>query len=541
MDHSLLELIGGITEEYAPVASLIYGSRVAGYARTNSLYDCMAISHYPGGARYHLEKLNGVQASILEIDEELFILDVKKGALGGFVAGRMLFPYLGLKGLEYLKQKEVELKKEVIRGDIEYIIYQYGEASRGIIIDPKYFSMSHISRLSKTFPPIRYSYLNTFRSDLRDKNIAKVMPGYESAIEKLVNDRILQRESKGLSISEGFIEKIKSQSTANKVVNVVEISRKALSSYLMHGRVGLVSPELISKELGSKFKREFVLSTKSTKVEDPRSHLFLKTKTGLISIDVRGDIKEIILKIMPDSKILINPLGGVLNEVYLVHANGEKLVAKKFSDWHGFKWFTLNLVALGTKSFFVSGKARLTNEFGINHLLQRNCVNVPEIFHISISDKILVENYVDGISIVDIIKKIVNEKKHDESLFESISDVGRSIAKVHSLGIQMGDSKPENFIRNAEGKTFILDLEQAKKGGDFAWDIAVFLYFSAHYSTPYGDKMRQLTESFIRGYREQGNSENLRQAAGINYLKIFSFWAYPRSNLVVSDTLKKAT
>jgi tRNA A-37 threonylcarbamoyl transferase component Bud32 len=541
MNDSLLELIGELAEEYDPMASLIYGSRVAGYARENSLYDCMAICHYPGGARYHLEKLNGDQASILEIDEELFILDVKKGALGGFVAGRMLFPYLGLKGLEYLKQKEVELKKEVIRRDIEYIIQQYGEASRGIIIDPNYFAVSYISRLSKTFPPIRYSYLNTFRSDLRKKNIAKVMSGYDGAIEQLVNDGILHHESLGISIGEDFIDDIISRSTADKVVNVVEISRKALSSYLMHGRAGLVSPELISRELASKFKREFVLTTKNPKVKDPRIYLSLKTKTGLIPIDARGDIREIIVKIRPDSRILINPLGGVLNEVYLVHANGEKLVAKKFTDWHGFKWFTLNLVALGTKSFFVSGKARLTNEFGINHLLQRNFVNVPEIFHISISDRILVEKYVDGISVVDIIKKIVSEKKHEQSLYESISDVGRNIAKVHTLGIQLGDSKPENFIRNAEGKVFILDLEQAKKGGDFAWDIAVFLYFSAHYSTPYGDKMKQLTESFIHGYKEQGNSENLRQAAGINYLKVFSFWAFPRSNYIVSNTLKKAT
>ena len=541
MDDSLFEVIGALAEEYDPVASLIYGSRVAGYARENSLYDCMVICQYPGGARYHFERLNGDQASILEIDEELFILDVRKGALGGFVAGRILFPYFGLKGLEYLKQKEVELKKEVIRGDIEYIIQQYGEASRGIIIDPKYFAVSHISRLSKTFPPIRYSYLNTFRNDLRDRNIAKVMPGYECGIEKLVNDEILQRESKGISINEDFIDNIISRSITDKVVNVVEISKKALSSYLMHGRAGLVSPEVISRELASKFKREFDLTTKSPKMEDPRVYLSLKTKTGLIPIDARGDIREIVLKIRPNSRILINPLGGVLNEVYVVHANGEKLVAKKFTDWHGFKWFTLNLVALGTKSFLVSGKARLTNEFGINHLLQRNFVNVPEIFHISISDRILVEKYVDGISVVDIIKKIVSERKPEQSLYESISDVGRNIAKVHSLGIQLGDSKPENFIRSTEGKVFILDLEQAKKGGDFAWDIAVFLYFSAHYSTPYGDKMRQLTDSFICGYREQGNSENLIKAAGINYLKVFSFWAFPRSNFIVSDTLKKVT
>jgi tRNA A-37 threonylcarbamoyl transferase component Bud32 len=367
------------------------------------------------------------------------------------------------------------------------------------------------------------------------------MPGYDGAIEQLLNDGILHNETFGISIDEDFIDTIISRSTTDKVVNVVEISRKALSSYLMHGRAGLVSPELISKELASKFKREFVLTTKSPKLEDPRIYLSLKTKTGLIPIDTRGDIREIIVKIRPNSRILINPLGGVLNEVYLVHADSEKLVAKKFTDWHGFKWFTLNLVALGTKSFFVSGKARLTNEFGINHLLQKNYVNVPEIYHISIPDRILVEKYIDGIPVVDIIKKILTKKTPEQSLYESISAVGRNIAKVHTLGIQLGDSKPENFIRNSEGKIFILDVEQAKKSGDFAWDIAVFLYFSAHYSTPNGENMRQVTESFIHGYVEQGNLENLKQAAGINYLKVFSFWAFPRPNYIVSDTLKNAT
>jgi len=536
---SILELVCEVAEDHDLVATLLYGSRVAGYARRDSLYDCMAICDYPGGTRYHHEKLDGGEIAVLEVDTELFRLDVKKGALGEFIAGRMLFPYVGLKGASYLAENEIKFKERVVREESEDLIRQFGEASRGLVIKPEYFALSRILRKSKAYPPLRYSYLNTFCETHRHSNMAKVMPGYSAAVERLVGQRVLDRTDEGLIIRDDFVDIVLARKTKDKVVNVVEVSKKALYSYIMQGRAGLVSPELISREVASKVRRELLLTGSNLQAEDPREHLFLKTSNRLVPVDERGTIMDIVMKLRPDSKIIISPLGGALNEVYLVMADGEKLVAKKFTDWHGFKWFTLNLVTLGTKVFSVSGKARLSNEFGMIHLLKRNGVKVPEILHVNVPDKVLVEKYVEGESVADIVRKIVGQVECPEDCYKSIVQIGQSIGLIHSLGIQMGDSKPENFLREPAGAIYIIDLEQARKRGDFAWDIAEFLYYSVHYAAAQSPGVRRLVESFIDGYLEKGDVTYLRRAAGLNYLKVFSFWALPQINYTVSETLKK--
>jgi len=139
------------------------------------------------------------------------------------------------------------------------------------------------------------------------------------------------------------------------------------------------------------------------------------------------------------------------------------------------------------------------------------------------------------------LKGTVGQEACPEDYWESIVRIGQSIGMIHSLGIQMGDSKPENFLRAPTGTIYIIDLEQARKRGDFAWDIAEFLYYSAHYATTQTSNVRHLAESFISGYLEKGDPINLRKAAGLNYLKVFSFWALPQINYVVSETLRKAT
>ena len=537
----LTDFVCEVAEDHDPVATLIYGSRVAGYAREDSLYDCLAICEYPGGTRYHHERLDNVEVAVLEIDSDLFLLDVNKGALGEFVAGRLLFPYVGLKGAGYLAEREIEIKERVIKEESEDLVRQFGEASRGLVINPEYYALSRILRRSKTYPPLRYSYLNTFCKALRGRNMAKVMPGYRAATRKLADQGILEETEEGVSIRDDFIDKVLERRTKDMVVNIVEVSKKALYSYLMHGRAGLVSPELISREVASKVRRELLLTGMNLQVEDPRVHLSLRTANGLVPLDERGTVREIVFKMRPESRIVITPLGGVLNEVYRVDADGEKLVAKKFTDWHNFKWFTLNLVTIGTKLFSVSGKARLSNEFGMCHLLRRKGICVPEVLHVSLPDKILIERYIEGRSVVDIVKQILYREACPEANYEDIAKIGQSIAKIHSLGIQIGDSKPENFLRDPSGAIYIIDLEQARKGGDFAWDVAEFLYYAGHYATVPSPGIWRLAESFIAGYCGKGDSAYLKKAAGLGYLKVFSLWALPQVNYAMSEALRRVS
>ncbi|MBS7625999.1 hypothetical protein KEJ51_03005, partial [Candidatus Bathyarchaeota archaeon] len=487
MDESLIAKISDLVYKVAGdqrlTASMLYGSRVAGYARRDSLYDCMVVvKGYPYGVRYCLNWIGDIGVGMLQIDDQLFSLDVSEGAFGEFLAGRLLFPNIALYGVKYLKGKEVEFKERVVREELEHLISQLGEASRGLVIKIEYFALSRILRRSRAYPPLRYSYLNTFKPSLRERNMAMILPGYRAAIDRLIDQGILSKYDGDVVASDTFIDRVLAKKTVDRIIDVVAESKKAISSYLTQGRASLSSLDDMSREVASKLKRELLILSSNVRAENPRDYLYLKTTNGLVQIDERGSILDVVGKVRPKSRVVVTPLGGVLNEVYLAIADGEKLVVKKYTDWHGFKWFTLNLVTLGTKTFSVSGRARLSNEFGINHLLRRNNIDVPEIIFVSLPDKMLVSKYIDGQPSVDIVKKIVRDRNCLESDYEDVKNIGRTIGKIHSLMIQIGDSKPENFIRDREGRIVIIDLEQARRSEDLAWDIAEFLYYSAHYA-----------------------------------------------------------
>ena len=69
----------------------------------------------------------------------------------------------------------------------------------------------------------------------------------------------------------------------------------------------------------------------------------------------------------------VEPIGGMLNDVYLIDAHGKgietKVLAKRFKDWSGFKWFPLTLWSLGARPFAVSAQARLAKEYAISEFL----------------------------------------------------------------------------------------------------------------------------------------------------------------------------
>ena len=105
----------------------------------------------------------------------------------------------------------------------------------------------------------------------------------------------------------------------------------------------------------------------------------------------------------------------------------------------------------------------------------------------------------------------------------------------------MGDSKPENFQYGIDKEVYALDLEQAGKSGDKAWDVAEFLYYSGHYvfSSIPSAGFREYVDAFIRGYRQGGDENVLRKAAGARYGRVFSLWTPPLAFLEISKSLRR--
>ena len=83
---------------------------------------------------------------------------------------------------------------------------------------------------------------------------------------------------------------------------------------------------------------------------DPQKYIFFQTSEGLVSlsdkIDIKGFAQKMLLK-GENANIEVEPIGGMLNDVYLIRIYSNKvenkILAKRFKDWSGFKWFPLTL------------------------------------------------------------------------------------------------------------------------------------------------------------------------------------------------------
>jgi len=538
------ELIRKCREAYEGqiVAACLHGSRAGGYHREDSDFDVlMILKDYPEGIRYNYLPFLNVHVALLLVDEELFKLDVSNGGLGESIAGRILTPYVPLLNEEYLKESELTLKKRVCLEELEEVIIEYGELSRGLLFRPEYIAFSRMRKRARAYPPLSYSYLKLLSSRRRDENLRALMEGYVEALNTLEREQVVRNIDGFYEIRDHFIDRVLKKKYLRRIINILEFSRRAIKSYLAQGRAGRVSLDLIAKELTTKLIRGLATPIWGGSF-DPKNYLYLKAGEGVVSLRDEASIIDLIRRLRPDGEVKVKRLGGAINEVFLGEADGERFVIKKFSDWFIFKWFTLNIVAFGSKTFSVSGRERLFNEYGVTNLLEEEGLPVPRIIHVSLPKRMLVKEFIQGRTYLNIVKQYINlnlevDSEAGTSPFHAL---GETTARVHNIGVALGDTKPENFIYSREKEAYILDLEQAKRGEDLAWDIAEFLYYSGHYGLTLNEGIKSIAEEFIEGYINGGGARStLRRASSLPYLKVFSFWTPLPILVYLSNRLKR--
>jgi tRNA A-37 threonylcarbamoyl transferase component Bud32 len=282
-------------------------------------------------------------------------------------------------------------------------------------------------------------------------------------------------------------------------------------------------------------------------LEDPNKHVLLPTPLGPVSLSDKSEIEEVARKIIPDgefSKIKVKRFGGVLNDVFIVTItkNGEdkKFVVKQYLDWSNLKWLPLTIWSFGTTSFAVLGQSRLEKEYSINKFLRNKGFPVPKIFHISHRKRLIFEEFIEGKELVENLKRIFFSY-HTADDVALIKKVGGKIAEAHHLGVTLGDCKPENFLVTKDSVVF-LDLEQATRDGNQAWDIAEFLYYAGHYSPPMSSTKGAsiMAKKFIEGYLDSGgNKSYIKQAASAKYTKVFSVFTPPHVLFAISSICQR--
>ena len=203
-------------------------------------------------------------------------------------------------------------------------------------------------------------------------------------------------------------------------------------------------------------------------------------------------------------------------------------MAKQYTNWLSLKWLTLSIYGIGSVNFSISGRKRMEAEFGVNRLLSDQGVRVRRVVGVDFSSRVILFSYVPGDEFSRLMKKVAKASDFDDREKLATFSIGETMAVTHSMDLSIGDTRPDNFIVDRKGESTLLDLEQAKRGGDPAWDVAEFLYFSGHYWLSYNKTLARITDEFVNGYLNvHGTKAILRYAASARYLRLFSIWTPP--------------
>jgi tRNA A-37 threonylcarbamoyl transferase component Bud32 len=499
----------------------------------------------------YVKVMDGRSIIIFAVDQWVFDRDVERGFLGEALASTLIFPYIALNGRDYLHAQEILLKKRLILELLANLVLSFPELSYLIHVKPQYFMCEVVLNRVRVFPPMAYGMSNFMHGKFPKKETESVLSGYMEALEQL-------EKEKKIILSEGYvmIPKTLVAESKNPKVRLANISRNAPRT-LFTSLFG-VFPQLLNffsqnTEALLKFqkltpKREV---TATRHFVDPQKYVFVPTAEGLVSLADRVDIKAFARKMFlndKDATIKFERVGGVLNDVYLIkaHSNGmeKKVLVKRFKDWSGFKWFPLTLWSLGARTFTVLGRYRLESECAMSELLRCEGFNVPKVLHVSHNERLVFMEYIEGENLSNAIKRIATSKSKEktEKDLTKIMRVGETLAQVHALNFALGDTKPENVIVDPTDKIYLLDFEQASHGGDKAWDVAEFLYYSGHYLPPLNSngKAESIAKAFIKGYLKAGGDVDTIQKAGTSkYTRVFSVFTLPAVIFAMSNVCKK--
>jgi tRNA A-37 threonylcarbamoyl transferase component Bud32 len=523
-----------------------------GISNTKATLEIVVVIHdFQPRLMSYLKILEGRALIVFAVDQWIFERDAERGFLGEAFAGTLVFPYTTLYGKDYLHKHEIILKKRLILESLENLILSFPELSYRIYIKPQYFMYEVILNRVRVFPPLAYSLPNFNGASLR-KDVEPVFQGYTEALKQL-------EAEKKVIISDGYVMIPKKfvDESQNPRVRFVNLSKNAprvlftsffrvfpqLMNFFSQNNETLLNLQRLMIKKDAYPERHFV---------DPQKYVFVPTSKGLVSLADRVSIEVFARKVLLNGErgeIKFEPVGGVLNDVYLIKAyqNGveQKVLVKRFKDWSGFKWFPLSLWSFGARNFAVLGRYRLAKECAISEFLRCEGFNVPQILHVSHNERLIFMEFIEGKDLSNAIKRIASSNGTEKTVKE-LSDIvkaGEIFARVHSLNVALGDTKPENVIVAPNGEIYLLDFEQASHNGDKAWDVAEFLYFSGHYLQPLSSigKAEAIANTFISGYLKGGGDVNVIKKAGTSkYTRVFSIFTVPSVILAMSNACRKA-
>ncbi len=511
----------------------------------------LVIKNFQPRIMRYIKTFNEQTIFVLAVDQWIFERDIEIGLLGEAIASKLIFPHFPLYGEDYLQSKEVTLKKRLILELLQNLASSFPELTQRIQIKPQYFMYEVLLNRIRVFPLLAYDAADLING--LTLNEAENLDSYNKALKQLEAEEKIYFLNDYVKMSKRFL--VECQDPRIKLLNLSKNAPRTIFTSLFG-----TFPQLIN--IISQNTEAFVKSQKinwrrvpdsSYLFVDPQKYVFFQTSEGLVSlsdkIDIKGYAQKMLVKDQSED-IEVEPIGGMLNDVYLIKVHGKgserKVLAKRFKDWSGFKWFPLTIWSLGARPFAITAQARLAKECAISEILLSEGFNVPKILHVSNAERLIFMEYIEGENLTQDIKRIAMATEHQtfEEELANIGKAGEILANVHSHNVVLGDTKPENMLVKPDGTIYMIDFEQAAQDadGDKAWDVAVFLYYSGHYLQPRNgnSKAESIAKAFINGYLKAGGDVDVIKKAGTpKYTRIFSIFTMWNITSTISNVLKK--
>ncbi len=458
-----IEEIKGVVG-FEPYAIIQYGSRVGGYASKDSDYDYIyVVEGYPHKIRYIYEKVGENYLSILVVDKQFFEEDVYTGVHGEFVSGRLYGVHKPLYNHEYVYKMEYALKERAVLEELSLLKIRFGGFLQYMRIPIKYFLLARLWKRITAYPPVRYSYYKMFYGPKGPENFRKALDRFEEVC--------IHFDRRGLlTYEEGYVMDVDVDKVPSSPREVVKYLFRGLSMYYTHGRSANVGVEVFLDEVRSKISRGGESLRIPRELENPEILIGFKDCFFTVEeLDTEAIIKSIFGS---EARVVKVSRKGFFSNLSLIEVEylGRrfKLVMKRFPLYSSLiKWLWIYTWLFGYKHFEVDPVRRMYREYHGLNTLAKNGFNVPRVYAVVWPERVIVEEYVEGVRL-----------DRYEDRYKGYRLYGEVLAKLHQVfRVSLGDTKPQNVIIRGD-EVYLLDLEQFGVDNRLEWDLGEAVLYS---------------------------------------------------------------
>jgi tRNA A-37 threonylcarbamoyl transferase component Bud32 len=509
-----------------------YGPRIAGYSQDDSDYDIILVTKNIDAVSDQPPQ-GTIKSSPIIVDEKALMDAASHPSYSEFVIGRFLNIYEPLVNEEFLRNVELEYKRRIMAEELIEIETAYDDFSSNLILPYEYFLFKKLHDTAIDYPETIEGVGRTYKGARKKENLDFTLRGFRDAAEILASHGIVEKNDDSVRIFRGRKKRMNALSLLYKMYPLTTRGSIHNSLRSFASSTGFEYKTKPLQKLTIQDKVESIIE-----LERPKK--LLRLEEGVVFDDAGRMVEELARSSGFNGTFEFEEKkkGDYINSSKQLEIWDQKrrakYILKHFPELKSVKWLVLNVWSLAAKRFNMSPLSRLNREVEAVRRLHGLGINTHRITGIVLDERTLVTEYTEGVSLVKLVLEVTAGENTET---KDIRDYAQVLGKMHRSGLVYGDTKPHNALVSKDGIE-LLDLEQAVEGGDKAWDLAEFLYYSAKIAKQ-EEGLRLVAESFLEAYQAQNGNRVIEKAGNLRYMAPFLPFVAPKMRKVVRDALEK--